>query len=666
MNQVPSGFNNHSSNPEDVSYPLNANKQSINRIVALVSRLRPVLTNDIAMAERNIWGEIARLEKYQDEAAVLKQDFHSLLSLPHQTEFYAETCIRSALGFWLELAKRIGQRLLPTPPNDSQLIDIMHQVFNQDCDHLWIFGVSDETWLELATALGLDEFDKDNSALVNVIEAVRALSYRIAGTALDRELLLAEPMLEYFDSPFLAQNATLLPILERARIGKTCPTEEDFREVDVLLDQCTKVLDHTRHKASENGISIRLTYLLAQLHQLIRRQRELLEFIVAKDRILPSIKLMKVLTDAVKTGHHIKIFVGENISLLSRNITDHASRHGEHYIAEDRAAWWAMARSAAGAGAIIGVMAMLKIQLSILHLPLLTEGLAYSLNYGFGFVLIYLLGFTVATKQPAMTASVIAATLVDARPRDLEILGDLAQNVVRTQFLAVIANVGLALPVAFLIAYSWPVLFGSLLTTPENATHLLEGTDPWNSGALFFAAIAGVGLFLSGLVSGYFDNQARYHQLASRIAVSPALKWLGTRNAIKFGYYLDAHYGAILGNLFFGLYLGLMSEIGKLTGLPVDIRHVAFSSANLGTALATLDFAKFTELFIWSFIGIFGIALVNLLVSFSLALYVAMKSKNLGLSSVMELGGLLLQRFLKHPFAFFAPPDKLPKTQSPK
>jgi site-specific recombinase len=614
------------------------------------------------MADRNIWGEIARLEKHPYEAAILKQDFQALLSLPHQTAFFAETCIRSGLGFWLELIKRIGQRLLPTPPDDSKLVDIMHQIFNQDCDHQWILGVSDENWLELASALGLEEFDKDCSALINVIEAVRALSYRIAGTALDRELLLAEPTLEYFDSPFLAQNAALLPILELARNGERCPTEEDFREVDVLLDQCIKVLDHTRRKASENGISVRLTYLLAQLHQLIRRQRELLEFIVAEDRVVKSIKLMKILTDAVKTGHHIKVFVGESVSLLSRNITDHASRHGEHYIAGDRAAWWAMARSAAGAGAIVGVMAMLKIKLSELHLPLLTEGLAYSLNYAFGFVLIYLLGFTVATKQPAMTASVIAATLVDARPRDLELLVDLAQNVVRTQFLAVIANVGLALPVAFLLAYTWPVLFGGSLTSPENAVHMLQGTNPIISGALFFAAIAGVGLFLSGLVSGYFDNQARYHQLASRIAVSRALKWMDAKKANSFGFYLDAHYGAIIGNLFFGIYLGFMGEMGKLTGLPVDIRHVAFSSANLGTALATVEFSKCTELFIWAVVGVLGIALINLFVSFSLALYVAMKSKNLGLSAVMELGGLLLQRLLQHPFAFFAPPESRPKS----
>jgi len=120
------------------------------------------------------------------------------------------------------------------------------------------------------------------------------------------------------------------------------------------------------------------------------------------------------------------------------------------------------------------------------------------------------------------------------------------------------------------------------LISSEKAIHLLKEVDPLSSGALFFAGVAGVGLFLSGLVSGYFDNQARYHQLASRITVSPALKWLKPGQASKFGLYLDVHYGAILGNLFFGMYLGFMSDMGRLTGLPVDIRHVSFSSAKPG------------------------------------------------------------------------------------
>lgn len=631
---------------------------SIQRLTALVNRVRPRDCEDVAEAERNLWGEIARLARFPEEAITLSQDLQALLEMPHQAAFYAETGIRSALGFWLELLQNIGDRLLPRPPDHRQLLDILKQVFRDPDDHLWVTAVSDATWLELAATLGVPGTTPSPSSNNNLYEALRVLSYRIAGAALDRELLRAEPALEQHASPFLAQNAVLVPLLDRAQREGASLTVAEAQEIDVLLAQCAQILAHTRRKARESGISIRLSYLLARLEQLITRLQSLLSLASATDQRLHAIALLKTLLSATHTSRQIKPFIGENVSLLARNITDHASRHGEHYIAEDRNAWWAMARSAAGGGIIIACMAMIKIQLSALHLPPLTEGIAYGLNYGIGFVLIHLLGFTVATKQPAMTAAAIAATLEDARPRDLHRLGDLVQNVIRTQFIAVLGNVGLAFPVACLIAFAWPELFGVAAATHEKAMHLLRDIDPIHSGALFFAAVAGVGLFLSGLVSGYFDNQARYHALAPRIANAPALRWLGTRRAKRLGKYLDAHYGAILGNLFFGMYLGLVGVITLLTGLPVDIRHVAFASANLGTTIPLLDQETFITLAPWALAGVIGIALVNLIVSFSLALYVALKSRGLGLGAIMQLARLLGKRFTQRPLDFIAPPRK--------
>jgi len=259
---------------------------------------------------------------------------------------------------------------------------------------------------------------------------------------------------------------------------------------------------------------------------------------------------------------------------------------------------------------------------------------------------------------PVGVMAAIAATVEEAHPRELERLGDLAQNVVRTQFIAVLGNVGLAVPVACLIALAWPLLFGDAPVTAAKAASMLRDMHPFTSGSLFFAAVAGVGLFLSGLVSGYFDNQARYHRLAGRIAVAPWLAWLGRRHTARIGDYLDAHYGAILGNLFFGMYLGLVGVLGTLTGLPVDIRHVAFSSANLGTALTLLDAESIKQLLPWAVAGVIGIALVNLAVSFSLALYVAMKSRRLGSEQMFRLTALMLRRFAQRPLAFFSPPAK--------
>ena len=119
---------------------------------------------------------------------------------------------------------------------------------------------------------------------------------------------------------------------------------------------------------------------------------------------------------------------------------------------------------------------------------------------------------------------------------------------------------------------------------------------------------------------------------------------------------MDEHYGAICGNVFFGMYLGLLSAAGPLTGLPLDIRHVAFSTANIGIAVQTLGVMKAVHVLPETVIGVAFIGVVNLAVSFSLALFVAMKSRGLGAAPIYRLALLLARRFLRDPLAFFKPP----------
>jgi site-specific recombinase len=52
---------------------------------------------------------------------------------------------------------------------------------------------------------------------------------------------------------------------------------------------------------------------------------------------------------------------------------------------------------------------------------------------------------------------------------------------------------------------------------------LLVDTDPIHSLAIFYAAIAGVCLFLSGLIAGHHDNMAVYNKIPQRIR---QLRWL--------------------------------------------------------------------------------------------------------------------------------------------
>ncbi len=54
--------------------------------------------------------------------------------------------------------------------------------------------------------------------------------------------------------------------------------------------------------------------------------------------------------------------------------------------------------------------------------------------------------------------------------------------------------------------------------------HLLHDIDAFHTPALFYAAIAGVWLFVAGLISGYYDNKALYTRMGQRVR---QLRWLG-------------------------------------------------------------------------------------------------------------------------------------------
>ncbi|MDP9109628.1 MAG: site-specific recombinase, partial [Pseudomonadota bacterium] len=365
------------------------------------------------------------------------------------------------------------------------------------------------------------------------------------------------------------------------------------------------------------------------------------------------------LVQAHNQKYALRGLFADNIHLLARNVTENASHTGEHYIADSRGEYAAMLRSSAGAGVIVGFMALLKLQASYLRAAPLIEAFLYSLNYSFGFMLIHVLHFTVATKQPAMTASRIAADLhvQDRRQLDIDSLADLIVKVIRTQFVAVLGNLITAFPTALAIAMVWVKVSGHHLVSVDKARHLLHDIDPFGSLALFHAAIAGVCLFLAGMISGYFDNRAVYTHMAQRIArLRSWRRMLGPLRQARVAAYIENNLGGLMGNLFFGILLGTIGTLGDLLGLPVDIRHITFSAANLATALVGLDYQIAPSALADACAGVLLIGLTNLLVSFALALFVALRSRQVRFTKGMSLVKALLTRLVRRPLDFFIAP----------
>ncbi|MFC5767944.1 hypothetical protein [Thauera sinica] len=91
-------------------------------------------------------------------------------------------------------------------------------------------------------------------------------------------------------------------------------------------------------------------------------------------------------------------------------------------------------------------------------------------------------------------------------------------------------------------------------------------------------------------------------------------------------------------------------------GLPLDIRHIAFSSAYVGYSVAALDFTLPWQTVTFALAGVLLIGLVNLTVSFSLTLTVATRARCISFAQGRTLGHLLPRRFLKRPQDFLLPP----------
>jgi site-specific recombinase len=186
---------------------------------------------------------------------------------------------------------------------------------------------------------------------------------------------------------------------------------------------------------------------------------------------------------------------------------------------------------------------------------------------------------------------------------------------------------------------------------------LLHDIDPLAGPTLFYAAIAGVCLFVAGLISGFYDNKALYTQMAQRVVQLRGLRrLLGQERLERLGLYLENNLGGLMGNLYFGALLGTIGTLGYLLGLPLDIRHVTFSAANFATAYVALNHSISWELAITSIAGFLSIGVVNLVVSFSLALWVALRARKVRFKQGMSLCKTMGRRFISAPVDFIIGP----------
>ncbi len=635
-------------------------------LVDLVNALRPRRAGDIETARRSLEALTILVAADERRRLVLRDTIIEVLASKQWLHLFADAGVLSGESFLTGLWRRLGHAILPDVYNADSLRDFLDRLFWRSGDHLWVAGIPDESWAELLNVLDLSNVPEGVRARIahQLLESVQVLSYRIAAMGLEPELVRNYPAIERYESPFLAQSEEVRELIRgrQLALAEKRPPATDEKHLLVLLVQCLEIVAKVRRQAEKSGASISLTALILRLQESIARVRALITLLEpssATEASKSRVRMFKELVRAENTENNLSVHWARHVELLALRVTGNAGKTGERYITQTRTEYTNMLRSAAGAGFVISFLALIKVAMSATPSAPFVEAMFYSLNYGLGFVLIYVVHFTIATKQPAMTAAYIAASLEGASGRGdrLDGLADLVVRTVRSQFIAVVGNVFVVLPMSVLLAIAFLAQTGVHFVSPEQAEYLLHDLSPIDSPALFHAAIAGVCLFVSGLISGYYDNRAVYGQLRVRIAQRPSLRrWLGAGRAEYLGRYVEDHLGGIAGNFLFGCMLGSMGTIGFVLGLPIDIRHITFSAGYFGLALEGLDWQVGVGTIALTAVGVFAIGLVNLLVSFSLALWVAMRSQRARFVETPYLVAKVWERFRSRPREFFAPP----------
>lgn len=444
---------------------------------------------------------------------------------------------------------------------------------------------------------------------------------------------------------------------------------QEIAQLETGIHNITLLIDTIKKEAKNEGVGLQLSYTLKRISQQLNRMLLLLQLLKTPE--VSNTRLAKLLFDILheeKSKNSLKKQWNETTHQLAYQITEHESKTGEHYIAETKEEYRSMFFSSCGGGVFATLMTVIKTILHHLHFAPFWQAFAYSINYASGFVGIQLTHATLATKQPAMTASKIAQALdvthSEVNENDLKNLAITIGKVSRSQFVSFAGNLLIVFPLTFGVAALWHLIFKHPIIDTKEAYQMLHDVHPYKNPTWYYACVTGVFLFLSGIISGYYDNKVIYSKINERVKHHPYLKRILTkRMLLKLSNYIQHNLGSLIGNISLGFMLGTAGFIGFILGLPFDIRHITISSGNYALAIYTLGKDVPINYALICLSGVLGIGLFNFLISFSLAIFVAIRSRNVKTKQVADLLKWTGLYFRKHPKDFFRAPKTIRKPE---
>jgi len=572
------------------------------------------------------------------------------------TNVFAHAGIPGERGVFAELRERIMNRLLPRPRDDRDLATLLRRLYRSPSDVERFRTLPAPTFARLALL-----FPSDAAALSSLrrsfANGFRLLALWIEAQGLSPKLRKRSRPGEPPESPFYR----IVPLSE-ALVAAWLSGETTVALAAAWRherDRCREEMAEIHRRIERDGVSLHVVYGLEVIERCLARMSEMVDVIApgANSRDVLH-RLLASLAQSVHEERSVGHLLEWATHLMLRRIVERSGRTGEHYIATTRPEYRAMALAALGGGLLTVGTGAVKTALSGWHVPDFAHGFLYGLNYAVSFLLLQKLGLVLATKQPAMTAATLAEILRERKgsERNHEIV-TYAARICSSQLLAVAGNVVAVSVGSVAFVALWALAFGRPFLGQPEAAEVYRQLSPLNSGTAFYAALTGVILWLASIAGGGFDNWCAYHRLPRAVAEHPAGRWLGCTRMERWGEALANDGAGWATNVSLGFMLGMTPAVGHFLGVPLDVRHVTLNSGILSLAGASLGHRWFGGgMFLRGLLGVAVMFVLNLGVSFLLALITAARAYEIPMSGVWMLLRALGRRFIASPRQFLLPP----------
>jgi site-specific recombinase len=612
----------------------------------------PAATTRLALLVRVLEGEPASRE-------ALARLVRALVGQMEAMTLFAQVGLPAGQGFFAEASDRLVRRLLPSPPEHGKLSEFLLRLFPGGADADWLARLPPEPLARLFSLVGEARPPEPAPGVrlrAHLVDALSLLAVQTASAGLSEEVRERSPEVAFRASPFLRLRRVCDVVLARDAAA------DSLRELEETVADCRKVVGTATRHLEESGVSVDLVYRLERISLGLERMGAIGRVLGATPGEARAREAQALVVDLLRRAHadrSVRALVRRNARMLARKIIERTGHSGEHYITTSRAEFHGMVHSAAGGGLLTALAVGGKFALTALALAPFFTGLFVGLNYAVAFVLMQLLGFTLATKQPSVTAATLAGAISEGTEDGrLERLVELIPRLTRSQLAAALGNLSCVLPAGVAVAAGYHFITGHSFLSVEKAQAVVDTLHPWRSGTLPFAALTGLVLWVGSLAGGWLENFVVYRRLPEALAHHRLLRGLlGEAGARRLSEGFLHQVSGLGGSVVLGGLLALVPLVGSFFGVPADVRHVTFVFGSLAFAGHALGpEAVLQPDFLLALVGTVGTLACNFSVSFCLALAVALRARDVALSDVLRLVRAVAGRFLREPRSFFLPP----------